>query len=96
LTPNEHHITVARTARYFTLGELNQNTKDIWILIHGHRHLAGKFILQFEELSKKGSFLIAPEGLMRLYIKGDYGDVGASWMTKEDRKVILKIMELPR
>jgi len=86
----EKHITVTRTARYFTLGELNQNTKDIWIFIHGHKQLAGKFIKQFKELTGSGSYLIAPEGLMRFYNKGDNGDVGASWMTKEDRESDIK------
>ncbi len=86
----EHHIPVTRTARYYTLSELNQNTKDIWIVIHGHKHLAGKFILTFEKLAESGSFLIAPEGLMRFYLKGDYGEVGASWMTKEDREADIK------
>ncbi len=90
MNPLEQHITVTRTARYFTLGELNQSTKDIWIVLHGHRQLAGKFIVQFKELADEGSFIIAPEGLMRLYIKGDYGDVGASWMTKEDRESDIK------
>ncbi|HEY3251404.1 MAG TPA: dienelactone hydrolase family protein [Ignavibacteria bacterium] len=90
MNPNEYHISVSRTARYFTLGELNQNTKDIWIVIHGHRHLAGKFIMLFKELAEEGSFIIAPEGLMRLYIKGENGDVGASWMTKEDRESDIK------
>jgi predicted esterase len=87
---NEHHIPVTRTARYFTLGELNHDTIDIWFVIHGHRQLAGDFIAGFEELSGSGSFLIAPEGLMRLYVKGDSGDVGASWMTKEDRNSDIK------
>ena len=86
----ENHISVTRTARYFTLGELNNNTKDVWVLIHGHRQLAGGFISNFAELAAAGSFLVAPEGLMRLYIKGDYGDVGASWMTKEDRENDIK------
>ena len=86
----EHHIPVTRTARYFTLGEFSDNTKDIWIVLHGHRQLAGKFIMQFEELSASGSIVYAPEGLMRLYIKGDFGDVGASWMTKEDRESDIK------
>lgn len=86
----ENHIPVTRTARYFTLGELNDNTKDIWIVLHGHRQLAGRFILQFEELAVQNSFIYAPEGLMRLYIKGDNGDVGASWMTKEDRESDIK------
>jgi len=87
---SEHHIPVTRTARYYTLSEINEKTKDIWIVIHGHKHLAGKFILIFDELARKGSFVIAPEGLMRFYIKGDYGDVGASWMTKEDRDSDIK------
>jgi len=86
LNPAEQHIEVKRTARYFTLGELDEKTKSIWILIHGHKQLAKDFILNFSELAEKNNFLIAPEGLMRLYIKGDYGDVGASWMTKEDRE----------
>lgn len=86
----EHHIPVTRTARYFTLGEFSDKTKDIWIVLHGHRQLAGKFIMQFEELAGITSFIYAPEGLMRLYIKGDFGDVGASWMTKEDRESDIK------
>lgn len=86
----EHHIPVTRTARYYTLGELSDSTKDIWFVLHGHRQLAGKFIMQFEELAKTGSFIYAPEGLMRLYVKGDHGDVGASWMTKEDRESDIK------
>jgi len=85
LNSKENHITVSRTARYYTLGELNQSTKDIWILLHGHKQLAGNFIIQFEELAGEGSFIIAPEGLNRGYIKGDYGEIGAAWMTKEDR-----------
>ncbi len=85
-----HHIPVTRTARYYTLGEFTDSTKDIWILIHGHRQLAGKFIAEFNELADAGSFIYAPEGLMRLYVKGDYGDVGASWMTKEDRDSDIK------
>lgn len=90
MNPVEHHITVIRTARYYTLGELNQNTKDIWIVLHGHKQLARDFILNFTDFPEEGRFVIAPEGLMRLYIKGDYGDVGASWMTKEDRENDIK------
>lgn len=85
-TAVERHISVTRTARFYTLGKLENSTKDIWIFIHGHRDLAGKFIMKFSELAEMGSYLIAPEALMRLYIKGDSGNVGASWMTKEDRE----------
>jgi predicted esterase len=48
--------------------------------------LAGNFIKTFAELAEGGDYVIAPEALSRLYVKGDYGDVGANWMTKEDRE----------
>jgi predicted esterase len=86
----EHHIPVTRTARYFTLGEITPVSKNIWIVLHGHRQLAKDFIKKFEPLTGSGSTIYAPEGLMRLYIKGDFGDVGASWMTKEDRESDIK------
>ena len=31
----EEHITVSKTARYYTLGELNEQTQQVWIVIHG-------------------------------------------------------------
>lgn len=86
----EHHIPVTRTARYFTLGEISSSSKDVWIVIHGHRQLAKDFIMNFESLVSEGSAVYAPEGLMRLYVKGDSGNVGASWMTKEDRESDIK------
>lgn len=90
MNPKQNHIKVSRTARYFTLGDVNKLTKDIWIVLHGHKFLAGNFIRQFEELVEEGSYIIAPEGLMRSYLKGDFGDVGASWMTREDRESDIK------
>jgi predicted esterase len=86
LLPKENHIKVTRTARYYTLGEINKNTKRAWIVLHGHKMLAGNFIKTFSELADEGDYIIAPEALSRLYVKGDYGDVGANWMTKEDRE----------
>ena len=86
MLPKENHIKVTRTARYYTLGEINQNTKRVWIVLHGHKMLAGDFVKTFVELAEGGDYVIAPEALSRLYVKGDYGDVGANWMTKEDRE----------
>ncbi len=60
--------------------------KRVWIVLHGHRMHAGEFIKTFAELADAGDYVIAPEALSRLYVKGDNGDVGASWMTKEDRE----------
>ncbi len=86
MLPKENHIQVTKTARYYTLGEINQNTKRVWIVLHGHKMLAGDFIKTFAELAENGDCVIAPEALSRLYVKGDYGNVGANWMTKEDRE----------
>lgn len=81
----EHHISVEKTARYFTLGELTDNTREVWIVCHGYGQLASYFIQKFKILAEKGHFVIAPEGFHRYYLEGNSGRVGASWMTKEDR-----------
>ena len=86
MNPKEYHIPVTRTARYYTLGEVNERTRNVWIVLHGHKQLANDFIKVFDELAENGDFIIAPEALSRFYVKGDYGDVGATWMTKEDRE----------
>lgn len=86
MLPKENHIKVTRTARYITLGVINKITKRVWIVLHGHKMLAGNFIKTFAEYANNGDYIIAPEALSRLYVKGDYGDVGANWMTKEDRE----------
>ncbi len=84
--PKENHIKVTRTARFYTLGEINSDTTRVWVVLHGHKMLAGNFIKTFDELAEGGDYVIAPEALSRLYVKGDSGDVGANWMTKEDRE----------
>lgn len=82
---NEKHIKIIRSMRYYTAGNLDKSDK-LWVLIHGHGQLAGKFIQKFKDLIRNGNFLVAPEGLMRFYLHGSHGEVGASWMTKEDRE----------
>lgn len=81
----ENHISVKRTARYFTLGELNEKTESIWIALHGYGFHAGYFIKKFEPIVDDETFVVAPEGLNRFYKEGFTGHVGATWMTKEDR-----------
>ena len=78
------HINFQFKARYFTSGELNENTKFIWLVFHGYGQLAEYFIRNFNDLSED-HFVIAPEGLSRYYLADTSGRVGASWMTKEDR-----------
>lgn len=82
---NEHHIQVNRTARYYTLGNLNQSTKKLWLVLHGFGQNAKDFIRNFSTLVDDETFIVAPEALNRFYLKGSGGNVGATWMTKEDR-----------
>ncbi len=81
----ENHIIVNKTARFYTLGVLTANTKQVWLVLHGFRQNAQSFIAEFEPLASPDIFFIAPEGLNRFYLDGHAGKVGASWMTKEDR-----------
>lgn len=86
MNTQEHHIKVQRTARYYTAGELNENTKEIWIVVHGWAQLAEAFLQNFEPLQNSARFFIAPEALNRFYLKGGFSEAGATWMTKEDRE----------
>ena len=81
----ENHILVNKTARFFTMGELNEKTKYIWIVLHGWGMNVKDFLASFNPLLTDETFFIAPEALNRFYVKGLGGMVGATWMTKEDR-----------
>lgn len=81
----EHRLTIDFEARYYQLGTLDENTRNLWFVLHGQGHLAKIFIKKFEVVGNKTTCIIAPEGLFRYYLNGFYGKVGATWMTKEDR-----------
>lgn len=83
--PQSHQLTVARTARYYTLGTPGPHIKTLWIACHGYGQLAGQFIRKFEAVFDDHTLVVAPEGLSRFYWQGVSGNVVASWMTKEDR-----------
>ena len=88
---NEHHVAVTRTARYFTLGAASPDTGQLWIVCHGYRQLARRFLRRFAGLDDGTRLIVAPEGLSRFYLDdgtvqhGAAHPVGASWMTREDR-----------
>jgi predicted esterase len=87
---HEHHLTVQRTARYYTLGgtplgQLNEQTTDIWFALHGFGQLGKYFIRRFDVVQTQQTLVVAPEGLSRLYLDGEYSKIGASWLTREDR-----------
>jgi predicted esterase len=89
--PKESHLTVSRTARYFTLGEKSPAVTDVWIACHGYGQLAADFAKEFECIDEPGRLIVVPEGLSRFYLPegtgfhGPESKIGATWMTREDR-----------
>ena len=86
-----HHIRVARTARYYTLGGRGEGVAEAWFALHGYRQAARRFARRFEVLDAPARIIVVPEALSRFYVDpspGRHGPehrVGASWMTREDR-----------
>jgi predicted esterase len=91
MTAREEHIAVTKSARVYSIGE-SRAVQDLWIVLHGYGHLAGRFIREFESIAAPGRLIVAPEGLHRYYLDPPQGAapgaqrrVGATWMTREDR-----------
>src|ERR1041385_2984067 len=82
----EHHISVSRTARYFTLGN-SSGVAEVWFACHGYGQLASRFLEKLRVLDDGRRYLVAPEGLSRFYLSESATErrVGATWMTREDR-----------
>jgi len=81
-----HSLKVLKTAHFYSLGKLNQSTKEIWIIFHGYGQLASRIINKFTSIQNEDRYLLALEGLSRFY----WGDVkssqvAASWMTSQNR-----------
>lgn len=88
MTTREHHLSVRRSARYFTLGEPGPAVRGVWMVCHGYGQLAARFLQSFEGLDDGSRLIVAPEGLSRFYVDRDQREkVGASWMTREDRLI---------
>ena len=88
----ERHIRVARTARYYTLGPAGTSLREVWLVCHGYRQLARRFLTRFADLDDGTRLIVAPEGLSRFYLHdpasghGKEVPIGATWMTREDRE----------
>ena len=78
-------IETTKSARYFQIGEINSETKNIWIVLHGYGMLPEYFIKKFQCISNKETVIIAPEALNKFYLRDNYSRVGSSWMTKVER-----------
>jgi predicted esterase len=87
-----HHLTVARTARYATVGADPAEATWLWVAFHGYAHRAADFVAPFAEAAPPGVRVVAPEGLSRFYLElprpdgGHLERTGASWLTRDDRE----------
>jgi predicted esterase len=81
----EHHLPVTRSARYFVLGTPGEHNTQVWYVCHGYGQLADAFLRELQILNDGRRLLVAPEGLSRYYTHHRRREVGASWMTREDR-----------
>jgi len=86
MSKRERHIEVQRSARYVTLGEVHPGLRQVWIACHGYGQLVTQFIEYFQVLNDGTRLIVAPEGLSRFYLDHASGTIGASWMTKADRR----------
>jgi predicted esterase len=88
---DERHITVAKTARYYTVGDM-ENAGEVWFVIHGYAQLAARFLRRFQSLADDTRLMVAPEALNRYYFETAPGvhapdaGVGGTWMTREERE----------
>ena len=82
----EYHLEITKTARYYTCGALTEQTKQVWIVLHGWGMNIKSFAESFKPLVNETVFLIAPEALNRFYLKDLNGRVGACWMTTVERE----------
>lgn len=81
----EKYVTYQHKAPYYTLNDLTDATRRVWVAFHGYGQLSRFFLRKFETLNKDENFIISPQGMSKYYQKGFAGRVGANWMTKEDR-----------
>lgn len=90
------HLRVERTARYHLLGPDRGAVEELWVVCHGYRQLARRFLRRFRALDDGSRLLLAPEALSRFYVDpapGRHGPehrVGGSWMTREDREAEIR------
>ncbi len=82
------HLSFSFSAPYYLRGVPSSQTRYLWIACHGYGQLAERFIRRFDVLNEAQHLVVAPQGLARFYVK-QWEEVGASWMTKEDRETDL-------
>lgn len=88
-SPRELDVEVLRTARVALAGA--DGADSTWLVLHGYRQLASRFLRRFEGIAGPGRLVVAPEAMSRFYLApgdrphGERDRVGASWMTRHER-----------
>ncbi len=70
---------------FYAATEGDRDASHLIYVLHGYGQLAQYFIRKFLPLPTD-TYLVAPEGMHRFYLKGTSGRVGASWMTSHERE----------
>ena len=86
----QKNITISTEASYITKNTFSDKTKYVWLVCHGYGQLAKYFVRRFDILDEKVHYIVAPEGLSKFYLDANYGKVGASWLTKENKEIYLQ------
>lgn len=85
-------LAVRRTARIAELGTGVADPRALWVVVHGHRQLAHRFLRRFAHVDDGSRRIVAPEALNHFYLEdrgGRHGPehpVGATWMTRHHRE----------
>jgi len=80
-------VSFSFKAPYYKLGECNEHTKNIWIIFHGYGQLVKDFYEKFSAIDHQKNLLIFPQALSKFYLKGVDKNIGASWMTSQEREL---------
>jgi len=78
------HHSFPKTARVWIHGDVD-SASTVWVALHGYGQDVKRFAEVLAVLEDENTAVIIPEGPHRFYSSGFSGEVGASWMTKEDR-----------
>lgn len=81
---SENTVTYTTKNSYGTLNSLTNQTKRVWVVLHGIGYLSRYFLKYFDELQPEENYIIAPQAPSKYYLNNQYRHVGASWLTKVD------------
>ena len=86
----EKKVSYQISNTYSTLNDFTNNTKNVWVVLHGIGYLSRYFLKYFKDLDPTENYIIAPQAQSKYYLNNEYRHVGASWLTKENTEAETK------